>query len=151
MKTPLKTCMLSCRRINIGQFWKSIGEKVGDGCEKWKCIYFLCCPGIWGQSYISAPRREMLCFTEHTQSWIWLVALRSANIYQVSRVPALFVQLSRPPGEVAVSLWLPYRRGHWGCRSQTLQQVPREQLIQERTQVRVRLTLLFLTFKAPSS
>lgn len=86
MKIPLKTCMLSRRRINIEQFWKSIGEKVGDGCEKWKFIYFLCCPGIWGQSYISAPRQEILCFTENTQSWISLAALRSANIYQVSLV-----------------------------------------------------------------
>lgn len=66
MNAILKTYILSCGGRKIGQFWKSISEKAGDGGEKWKFIYFLCSPEL-AKLRFSTTVRDAMLHKEHTE------------------------------------------------------------------------------------
>lgn len=55
---------------------------------------------------------DALLHKQHTEPNFACHVLISKYLSSVSRVPVLFVQFSRPPGEVTLSLLLLHRRGY---------------------------------------
>lgn len=82
-----------------------MGEKVGDSCEKMKVYLFSVLSWyLRTKLHFSTTARDAMLHREHTELNFAGCVKISKYLSSVSCVPALFVQLSRPPGEVAVSL-----------------------------------------------